>query len=652
MPEKPLTVAAYAAGASLAAATLIYVFAPTYFLDSEPSGSSSSSSFLTGGSKKKGVVGLVNPANDCFINSILQALAGLGDLRVYLIREMHRRSIDEYWVYAQPVPEDFREDGVARSAPVKRDLVAGQQRGLVTQGLKEMLDQLNERPIYKKTISAAPFVSVLEGAFKQNISRQQHDAQEFLQIVVERLCDEYHAGHRARKYARWKAGQGGSKVEPMGLSGDVVKERLAAVGIRDQEGGATDGASLTQTQAQAQAQAGVPDDDDEEGFPMEGKTESQIECLACGFKPRPIETRFCTLTLSVPYNSTSSTLNQCFDGMFKTEYIDDYKCEKCRLVHAQAVLQAELEKATSPESRRRRQAALDKLKRAIETDPEDAPSDVAMPDSQFAPRRKIARHTRVTRFPKILAIHLNRSMYSGQALKNSAKVAFPERLPLGGLLLRKNYKLLGVVAHKGGHHSGHYESFRRQNVYPPYSNPNTFQPSDVYSKTTTPMSTPHIRPLARAPEDGAAITTTPDLLSPTSPSTLSPGSSRRSSPPLNGINGTSSRAHPPPAPKEKDADTNSLRSIAASARSTISKMSPSRHGSLSGSGGSRTATPVTNGGAAPATPTKLQHKRQRKTTDRWWRISDEKIKEASTRELLGMQREVYLLFYEMERDGP
>lgn len=651
MPEKPLTVAAYAAGASLAAATLIYVFAPTYFLDSEPSGSASSS-FLTGGGKKKGVVGLVNPANDCFINSILQALAGLGDLRVYLIREMHRRSIDEYWVYAQPVPEDFREDGFARSAPVKRDLVAGQQRGLVTQGLKDMLDQLNERPIYKKTISAAPFVSVLEGAFKQNISRQQHDAQEFLQIVVERLCDEYHAGHRARKYARWKAGQGGPKAEPISLDGDVVKERLAAVGIQEQGGDTANGAA----QAPLKTTTGTPDDDDEEGFPMEGKTESQIECLSCGFKPRPMETRFCTLTLSVPYNSTSTTLNQCFDGMFKTEYIDDYKCEKCRLVHAQAVLQAELDKATSPESRSRKQAALDKLKRAIEMDPEDPPTDVALPDSKFAPRRKIARHTRVTRFPKILAIHLNRSMYSGQALKNSAKVAFPERLPLGGLLLRKKYKLLGVVAHKGGHHSGHYESFRRQNIYPPYSNPNTFQPSGVYSKTTTPMSTPQIRPIAaRASEDGITMTTTPDVLSPASPTTPSPGSSRRGSPPLNGTNGTngtSSKAYSTAAPKEKDTDTNSLRSIAASARSTISKISPSRHGSLSGSGGgSRTATPLTNGGGGPTTPTK-PHKRQRKTAERWWRISDERIKEASTRELLGMQREVYLLFYEVERDGP
>jgi len=42
-------------------------------------------------------------------------------------------------------------------------------------------------------------------------------------------------------------------------------------------------------------------------------------------------------------------------------------------------------------------------------------------------------------------------------------------------------------------------------------------------------------------------------------------------------------------------------------------------------------------------------KRRKHHADQWWRISDEKIKEATTRDVLGMQREVYLLFYEIER---
>jgi ubiquitin carboxyl-terminal hydrolase 16 len=42
-------------------------------------------------------------------------------------------------------------------------------------------------------------------------------------------------------------------------------------------------------------------------------------------------------------------------------------------------------------------------------------------------------------------------------------------------------------------------------------------------------------------------------------------------------------------------------------------------------------------------------RRRRKPVDRWWRISDEKIKECKTSDVLGMQKEVYLLFYEMEK---
>lgn len=683
MPEKPLTVAAYAAGASLAAATLIYVFAPTYFLDNEPSGGSSATNFLSGGSRKKGCVGLVNPANDCFINSILQVLAGLGDLRVYLIRELHRRSIDEPWVYTQAVPEDFKEYGLAEHrAPVKADLVPGQQMGLVTKGLKAMLDQLNERPIYRKTISAAPFVVVLEAAFKSKINRQQHDSQEFLQVVVERLCDEYHAGHRARRYARWKAGNGGSAAPGSGnINGEAVHERLAALAVHDEGADSADESRRRSPTTQSKGS----DIEEEEGFPMEGKLESQIECLSCGFKPQPNESRFCTLTLAVPVNASSTTLSACFDGLFKTEYIDDYKCEKCRLVHAQEVYKAELAKAKSEKARANAQTALAKLQRAIETDPERPPEDVMLPDSGLSPRRKIARHTRITHFPKILNIHLSRSIYSGGAVKNSSKVAFPERLPLGGLLLRRNYKLLGVVAHKGGHDTGHYETFRRQNVSPPYSNPNTFQPSGVYSKTASPMSTPQMPPLVRPSEFGTAMTSTPDLLTPASASTPSLDStlppnantSKRSSPPLNGNGSTggpssSSRAGsgPTSAPtKEKDTtDTSSLRSMAASAKSTLSRMSPSRNHHHGGGSvttttgdGSRTGTPtptpvpLPNGGAprggGSGSSSSKAHRKRHKTHDKWWRISDEKIKEASTRELLGMQREVYLLFYEMDRDG-
>lgn len=40
-------------------------------------------------------------------------------------------------------------------------------------------------------------------------------------------------------------------------------------------------------------------------------------------------------------------------------------------------------------------------------------------------------------------------------------------------------------------------------------------------------------------------------------------------------------------------------------------------------------------------------KRRKRLAQRWWRVSDERVKECRTSDVLSMQREVYLLFYEL-----
>ncbi|KAK4239430.1 hypothetical protein C8A03DRAFT_42909 [Achaetomium macrosporum] len=663
MPDKTLRVVTYAAGASLAAITLIYVFGPTYFLDSEPS-TAPSGAFST---RKRGVVGLANPANDCFINSVLQALAGLGDLRLYLIREIHRRSLDDESVYSQLVPPGvLAEDGTKVAVPrfakdVPEWKLEGLQRGSVTKSLKDTLDALNERPIYKKTISAAPFVRALEEAFRQRISRQQQDAQEFLQVVAERLCDEYHAGRRARYFASHRAAviNGPANAEGVGAAnGDAPNP----------PGAASQKAFSGSHQAHETARVGIENSngaeedespEEEEGFPMEGRFESQIECLTCGFKPRPTTSTFCTLTLNVP-QLPATTLAACFDGMFKTEYIDDFKCEKCRLLHSLALFESERQRYASEAARARAQADAERLRLAIDTDPEAPPEDVVLPDLRHAPKRRIARHIRMTQFPKILSIHLSRSIFdaSRSSQKNLAKVVFPEELPLGGLLQQRKYRLLGVVTHKGSHHSGHYESFRRQSIHPPFSNPSTFQASEVYSRTASPAPTPRTKARGQPLEEAAAASLTQNSpvreadgsVSPPSPCPgPTPAGSLRNSPCV-GMDAEGSLAGlDPPAPAlgswTQDTNTASRESIGASLVSGSPKAasSPSLIGTLKSGSASDRPSP------SKPSPSAATKSKQRKQQSRWWRISDDKVKEASTRDVLGMQREVYLLFYELER---
>ncbi|TFB06504.1 Ubiquitin carboxyl-terminal hydrolase 16 [Trichoderma ghanense] len=617
MPDKTTSVVSYAAGASLAAAALFYVFGPTFTIDHD-----------TSGSRKKTIVGLRNQANDCFINSVLQALAGLPELRVYLIRETHRRRIEDPSVYAQLVqPLDGKE--------LAQWKLQGLQDGLVTYGLKEMLDALNERPISKKAISPFPFVKVLEMAFKQRISRQQQDAQEFLQIVAERLKDEYHAGQRARLHAR-RQGLAALADSDQAKDGNETDRSEDAAENPDGAEASASGTQIPITVDLAEVQRAVREIQAplelEEGFPLEGRYESHIQCQTCGYTTKPREETFCTLTLAVPQVS-STTLNACFDGIFKTEYIDDFKCEMCRLVQTKNNLEQEMAKSTSDSFKALAQENIQKLQAAIDVDPERPPEDVELGDIRYAPKRKIAKTTRISTFPKILAIHLSRSIYGiGQITqKNSAKVSFPEQLPLGSVMKQRKYKLLGVVTHRGGHNSGHYEAFRRQNTPSPYANINPFQPSDIYSKTPTPISTPQISALR---SDSPSLST-PDLLSPssdTTPSTPSlelPGAPPRSVPgdlPSSLVNG-----------KDRDGETSSLRSFTASTKSALSKLAPPR-ASLNGS-----SSPSSLAAGKPQPRPK-----KRRPADKWWRVSDEKVREAKTSEVLGMQKEVYLLFYELE----
>lgn len=649
MPDKPFTVITYAASASLAAVALIYFFNPNQFIDGDSSKSSARK-------RKKGIVGLSNPANDCFINSILQSLSCLGDLRLYLIRELHRRELDGPAIY-NAVPE---KDVNGKAVDVRK--LTSLQSGEVTQGLKDIIDSLNERPICKKTISAGAFIRVLERAFGTRISKSQQDAQELLQVVAERLAEEYHAGRQARKRARRSSSAQKAKDE-------ITSSRLSDIQEKDRESIAfhqeLDDSSHTGSYKEKSNELIAGDDEEleEEGFPLEGRTEAQTECQHCHFKPKAKATSFVMLNLMVPQKSPT-TLNECFDAHFKREYIDDYKCDKCRLQHALESSTVALARAKSTGRRISIQNSIDKIKKALEEDPETLPEGIELPDISLAPKRRIARHVQITYFPKVLIIHLSRSIFDphNRSMKNTSKVSFPERLPVGGILNRRNYKLLSMVSHRGTHNSGHYESFRRQHVYPPYSNPhilNSSWPYGMSNKSSSKRLSSSIAPEDTLCSPKNQNTTHDDPLSTTTTSSNRSLSSISSSISPSTRPSSSSMPVTPLAKSPHPAVSSSTVTSPSPPTSSSSKPPPSSSSSSKAEAYRPNSSPSLSSKPAPPSSTAIastkQSRFQRRSRklhadDGWWRISDEKIKECKTAEVLIMQKDVYLLFYEMERE--
>jgi ubiquitin carboxyl-terminal hydrolase 16 len=174
--------------------------------------------------------------------------------------------------------------------------------------------------------------------------------------------------------------------------------------------------------------------------------------------------------------------------------------------------------------------------------------------------------------------------------------------------------------HKGGHNSGHYETFRRQVPAVPFSTPLSFgAEGGVYSKSASPnpsvrLSVADVAPPPAPPAEAASQVSSSSASRPSPASSLRSTLSSRSS---------AARATPTSAPR---AETDAEEARAGKRASSLYQ-------------------------APTDADLHRLEKRRRKQAQRWWRVSDERVKECRMGDVLAMQREVYLLFYEIEPTG-
>ena len=295
------------------------------------------------------------------------------------------------------------------------------------------------------------------------ISRHQQDAQEFFLAIAEKLNDEWvneNKVERALGRETWtspRTDDGRSTKGFANNSGEPQNINPVERKLNTQKKVSRDLLS----EKKASFHIALEKDDYPGKFPFGGGLESQIECLTCHYKPKATNSTFVSLTLPVPAKSSTS-LDSCFDSLTKVEHIEDYRCEACRLNHALTLKERALLITRNSETLSSLRTDITIIRNALENDPEKIEGNAHLPPVHDAPKRRIMRYTRICRFPQILAIHLSRSLYgvAMSATKNTARVSFPVVLPLGELLHRTTYSLRGIVTHKGGHQSGHYESYR------------------------------------------------------------------------------------------------------------------------------------------------------------------------------------------------
>ncbi|KAI4124464.1 MAG: hypothetical protein LQ338_004782 [Usnochroma carphineum] len=404
--------------------------------------------------------GLGNWDNSCYQNSVIQGLASLPSFSAFL----HQ-------------PDSGHPSRSTRAA------------------LKDVIGKLKDEANMGTTCWTPP-------QLKSMSSWQQQDAQEYFSKLVDEVEKE-----AAQDRRRGAAHPGLAAVRD--LSPDLALPVPPKLGKADDEQPSSPKTVPSLSQLPDELQSIVARN------PFEGLLAQRVGCLRCGFVEGLSIIPFYCLTLPLG-KQWLYDIRSCLDEYTALEPINGVDCAKCTLLQSKIQLE-KLQNQFSEEPARELQASAplvsEALKASVEErlqavnealDNKDFSDNTILKRCQISQKSKVSstktRQAVIARAPKLLAIHINRSVFdemTGTLSKNYADVRFPLRLGLDTWCLggtprlgdggewaehwntdpsesmlsidasaegrtdSKIYELRAALTHYGRHENGHYICYRR-----------------------------------------------------------------------------------------------------------------------------------------------------------------------------------------------
>ncbi|KAI9758650.1 MAG: hypothetical protein M4579_002961 [Chaenotheca gracillima] len=421
--------------------------------------------------------GLGNWDNSCYQNSVLQGLASLRSVPIFLREALSR---------------DSQSTTSLRSS--SRSVIAA---------LDTMVRDLND-PLNGGRRFWTP------AELKSMSSWQQQDAQEYFSKVLDEVEKEASAVVRG--------GQTDS-----GLSGSTgrlsqKKSFISGAPDADAEAGSSPHHTNYKESAKEDIRTAAKALTEATRNPLEGLLAQRVGCMRCGWSEGLSMIPFICLTVPLG-GEWLYDVRECLDEYTKLEPIEGVDCAKCTLQRTKETLEWQLadlsskaQEATpdntqlSPGTDTMRDAAESRLRAVkIALEDDDFSESTLLNKCKIPSKIRVSttksRQAVIARAPKSLVIHINRSVfdeYTGAQRKNHAKVKFPSVLDLSPWCLgsKRNgdadglaadfeewdldpstsmlsaeiedsvnanvsYEMRAVITHYGRHENGHYICYRK-----------------------------------------------------------------------------------------------------------------------------------------------------------------------------------------------